>query len=160
LDKFEHGPNYREIKGLDSSSTAGLFTTFAPFRQQAAACAVVTREKRLHTQSLMADAVMPAVQLDIKDYRILKLIMGRRDEKLYAVGRPLASHRMLLLEITMPRPASTEVSVRVLAPLPGLSYDVEFTERLSGEREDNYVLIASLAGANQRAAIHRVRLPN
>lgn len=108
----------------------------------------------------MADAFMPAVQLDIKNYRVLKLIMGRRDEKLYAVGRPLASHRMLLLEITMPRPASTEVSVRELAPLPGLSYDVEFTERLSDEREENYVLIASLAGANQRAAIRRVRLPN
>lgn len=65
---------------------------------------------------------------------------------------------MLLLEIPMPGPNSNEVSVRELAQLPNLSYDAHFTEVLSDEREENYVLIASLASANQRAAIHRIRL--
>lgn len=98
--------------------------------------------------------------MDFKNYRVLKLIMGRRDEKLYAIGKPSASHKMLLLEIVMPGPDSEEVSVQELAQLPNLSYDAHFIERLSDEREENYVLIASLASANQRAAIHRIRLLN
>jgi len=105
----------------------------------------------------MEDNSTPVVQTDIKNYRVLKLMMGWHDEMMFALGRPSASHKMLLLEMTVPRPGAEEVSVRELAQLPGLSYDDEFTVRLSGEQGEKYILVAALVGANQRA-IYRIRL--
>jgi hypothetical protein len=137
---------------------AGLFTTFAPFRQEATTCAVITREKQLHIQNLTEDDPTPAIHKDIRHYQVFKLMRGWHDDKMFALGRPSASHRMLLLEMTVPRSTAEEVSVRELAQLPGLSYNDEFTERVSDEAGEMYVLIAALAGANQHT-IYRVRLP-
>ncbi|KAK0630326.1 hypothetical protein B0T17DRAFT_636267 [Bombardia bombarda] len=146
-----------ESKGLDSSSTAGLFTTFVPFHLEAATCAVVTREKRLHIQNLMPNSSTTAFHKDIKNYRILKLMMEANDEKMLALGTTSANHKLVLFELTVPRSDTDEVCMRELAQLPGLSYNDEFTERLSDGTDEKYVLIAALVAANRRA-IYRVRL--
>ncbi len=120
---------------------------------------MVTREKHLHIQKLADDELTPTIHSDIKNYRVLKLMMGWHDDKMFALGTSSANHKMLLLELTMPRASTDKVSVTELTPLPGLSYEDEFAERLSGEeRGEKYVLIAALTGTNKRA-IYRVRLP-
>lgn len=85
-------------------------------------------------------------------------MMGWNDGKMFALGTTSANQRMLLLEMTVPRGEAEEVCVRELAHLQTLSYHEEFTETLSDEQGEKYVLIASLGGAN-RHAIYRIRLP-
>lgn len=85
-------------------------------------------------------------------------MMGWKDQKMYALGTTSTNQRMLLLEMTVPQSEAEDVCVRELTPLPTLSYDEEFTEMLSDEMGEKYVLIASLAGGN-RHAIYRIRLP-
>ncbi|KAK3693402.1 hypothetical protein B0T22DRAFT_420686 [Podospora appendiculata] len=164
-----------ESRGLDSSSIAGLFTTFTPFRQDASTCAVVTREKRLHIQDLRSsspDSSSPtttpttnaeAIHRDIKNYRVLKLMMSARDDKMYALGTSTASHKVLLLEIAVPTTRRGEgeteggMGIREVAPLVGLSYNDEFVERLAEGpgRSEVYVLVAALVAQNRRA-VYRV----
>ena len=118
----------------------------------------MTREKRLHVQTFSGIDPTRDMQKDIPNYRILKLMMGWHDERLFAVGTISANHRMLLLDISIPRPGeSTPITVHELAQLPGLSYGDEFTERLSDEKGEKYVLIAALGGANRRT-IYRVSI--
>ena len=147
------------IQGLESSSTVGLFTTFAPFFQKPHVCVLVTREKQLHIQSFAQVDNTAAIQADIKNYRVLKLMMGKNDEKIFAVGRRAAHHKMLLLEIVMPAPHTTKISVTELAEIPGLTYSDEFAERVvHGERE-SFVILAALMGANQ-CGIYKITLPS
>ncbi|KAH8697600.1 hypothetical protein BGW36DRAFT_169975 [Talaromyces proteolyticus] len=143
---------------LDTNIAAALFTTFAPFRQQAATCAVVTREKQLYIRNIIENDPSAAIEKKIKNYRVLRLIMGWRDEKILALGTPSASHKMFLLEMTVPRSENDSVSVTELTQIPGLSYDDEFIEMLSDESGEKYVLIAALAGAKQ-STIYKVHLP-
>lgn len=152
-------------QGLDSSSTAGLFTAFAPFRQDPTTCAVVTREKGLHIQKLTPDdtriAIADPVDIhrDIPNYRVRKLLMAWHDDRMFAVGRTSANHKMLLLEMAVPREQTgPHVVIRELAQLPGLSADDEFVVGLSDEEGEQYILVAVLAGVNRRA-IYRIRLP-
>ncbi|KAK3335227.1 kinase-like domain-containing protein [Cercophora scortea] len=172
-----------ESRGLDSSSIAGLFTTFIPFRLDPSTCAVVTRQKRLHIQDLRetetpttdptttttTGAGVEAIHCDIKNYRVLKLMMTSRDDKMYALGTSTASHKILLLEMTVPRRGDVETElggggvggIREVAQLTGLSYNDEFVERLAegkttGEGE-GYVLVAALVAQNRRA-VYRVGL--
>ena len=147
-------------KGFDSSSTVGLFTTFAPFPENAATCALVTREKRLHIQDLKDDDSSPAIHKDIKNYRVLKLMTGWHDGKMFALGRRPANHKILLLEMTVSQAEVWEVSIGELCQLPGLSYGDEFTERLFGDEQGKkYILVAALVGAANQRAIYRVPLP-
>lgn len=83
--------------------------------------------------------------------------MSWDDTKIFAIGTPEASLRMVLLEIKAPRRRETRVSVKEIEQLPGLSYHDDFTEVLSYKREKKYVLIAALMEANQHA-IYKVAL--
>jgi hypothetical protein len=112
----------------------------------------------LHIQKLADGDRTIAINKEIKDYEILRLIMEWHDQKIFALGRASVNQKMLLLELTVPRSETEKVSVKELAQLPTLSYDGEFTGQLSDEKGDKYVLIASIASAN-RHAIYRVRLP-
>ncbi|KAL4905101.1 hypothetical protein BDW74DRAFT_19058 [Aspergillus multicolor] len=144
-----------EPRGLDSSSTARLFTTLAPFHNRPTKCAVVTREKQLHIQDLAADDTTSHIRKDIKHYRVLKLMMGSQDDKLYAVVRHPFNYKMLLVELTVPRSNEDEVCFKELTTLPDLIEDDQFTERLRDATDGKCILLASLVGAGRRA-IHRV----
>ncbi|KAL4783305.1 kinase-like domain-containing protein [Aspergillus varians] len=144
-----------EPRGLDHSSTAKLFTTFAPFHRTPTTCAVVTREKQLHIHDLTAGESTVPIQKDIKNYRVLKLMMGSNDDKLYAVARQSTNYKLVLIEMTVPRSNADELRFKELAHLSDLSSDDQFTTQLSDADGGKYVLIASLVGNGQRA-IRRV----
>jgi hypothetical protein len=139
------------LKGLDSGANVGLFTTFAPLFQQPSRCAVVTKEKRLYIQGLEEANTALAIQVDIKSYRLLKLMTGWDKWKMFAIGRHVASHNMILLEVQLPRPGVGDLSIKELAQFPGLSYNDQFVETLGNIQGEKYVLLAALMSANQRA---------
>ncbi|KAL4749093.1 hypothetical protein BDW72DRAFT_195133 [Aspergillus terricola var. indicus] len=144
-----------EARGADSSSTARLFTTFAPFHKKSTMCVVVTREKQLHIQDLAAEHTTAPIQKDIKQYRLLKLLMNSRDDKLYAVARQPVDYRLLLVEMTLPRSTDDKLHFRELACLPDLAKDDHFIERLLEVEGGGCIFIAALVGSGRRA-IHRV----
>ncbi|KAK3381856.1 hypothetical protein B0H63DRAFT_435372 [Podospora didyma] len=146
-----------ESRGLDNSSSASLLTTFAPFHNDPATCAVITRENCLHIQNLTESEPIPPIHKGLKNYRVLKLIMDWHDDKMFALGTTPLNQRLLLLELTVPRSEAEKVDIRELAQLPGLSHNDEFTVRLSDEAGEKYILVAALVGANRRA-IYRARL--
>ncbi|KAJ5867576.1 hypothetical protein N7534_002129 [Penicillium rubens] len=148
-----------EPQGFESSSTVGLFTTFAPLSQKPHVCVLVTREKQLHIQSLAQLDKTAAIQADIKNYRVLKLMMGKDDEKIFAVGRRAAHHKMLLLEVDMPLPQETKISVTELAEIPGLAYSDDFAERVVHGESESVVILAALMGANQ-CGIYKITVPS
>ncbi|KAJ5923408.1 hypothetical protein N7454_008653 [Penicillium verhagenii] len=146
-----------ELQGFDINTTVGIFTTLAPFNKVSDVCAVVTREDTLHIRSLDPVGPIPSVAADIHTYRVLKLMMGWDDKRLFAVGKKAANHKMLLLEMTMPTPRRKETLIKELAELPGLSDDDEFTERLSFQGDEKFILIAALTNDNRRA-LYRFRI--
>lgn len=85
-------------------------------------------------------------------------MMGESDERMFAVGRRVANHKMLLLEMTMPRPGVNHISVREVAEIPGLAYNYEFTERIFYGQEESYVLLAAIMSGN-RCGIYKIGLP-
>lgn len=107
----------------------------------------------------MKDDNTPAIQADIKNYRVHKLMMGENDERMFAVGKRVANHKMLLLELTMPRPGegAKHVSVKEVAEIPGLAYNDEFTERIFYGQE-SYLLLAAIRSGN-RCGIYKIGLP-
>ncbi|KAJ5994331.1 hypothetical protein N7451_010055 [Penicillium sp. IBT 35674x] len=145
-----------ELQGFDITSTVGIFTTLAPFNKVPDACAVVTREEMLHIRSLDPESRIQSAAADIHTYRVLKLMMGWDDKRLFAVGKRTANHKMLLLEMTMPGRARTTL-IKELAELPGLSDDDEFAVRLSFLGEEKFILLAALTNDNRRA-IYRFRI--
>ncbi|KAJ5836617.1 hypothetical protein N7447_002643 [Penicillium robsamsonii] len=150
-----------EPQGLESSSTVGLFTSFAPCSLRPHVCVLVTREKQLYIQSLAKVDEKDDTQANIKNYRVLKLMMGKNDEKIFAVGRRAAHHKMLLLEIPMPSPKETKaatITVTELAEIPGLTYSDEFAERIVHGEEESVVILAALMGANQ-CGIYKITVP-
>jgi len=78
-------------------------------------------------------------------------------DRLYALGTSSAHQRLLLLELTVPQSLVGNISVREITNLPGLSYNDEFTQRISEETGEKFVLVAALVAPNRRA-IYRVRL--
>ncbi|KAJ5759042.1 hypothetical protein N7520_006198 [Penicillium odoratum] len=161
LQQKQIDPLIIELQGFDINTTVGIFTTLAPFNKVPDACAVVTREEMLHIKSLNPEKLFRSATADIHTYRILKLMMGWDDKRLFAVGKRY--HRMLLLEITMPglrrneTPITKEISITELAELPGLSDDDDFTERLSSQGDEKFILLAALTNDNRRA-IYRFRI--
>jgi hypothetical protein len=115
----------------------------------------VTQENQLHIRSLAVGE--PTTQAEIKGYRVLRLIMGWDDTKLFAIGTPEADSRVVLLEIKVPRGREKQVSIKELEQLPGLSHKANFTEVLSHQRPFKYVLIVAPGKANQHA-IYQVAL--
>ncbi|KAJ5305036.1 uncharacterized protein N7443_004696 [Penicillium atrosanguineum] len=142
-------------KGFDSSSNIGLFTTFAPFRNKPDTFAIITREKQLHIRSLAEEK--SSIQTEIKGYRVLRLLVGWDDTKIFAIGTPEAEHGMVLLEITVPQGRGKHISIKELERLPGLSYNAKFMEVLSHQREFKYVLILAPGRAHQHV-IYQVAL--
>lgn len=94
----------------------------------------------------------------IKNYGVLKLMMGRNDEKMFAVGRRAAHHTMLLLEIDIPATRETKVSVTELAEIPGLAYRDDFAERVVHSETESVVILAALMDAN-RCGIYKITVP-
>ncbi|KAL6231205.1 hypothetical protein BDW75DRAFT_248078 [Aspergillus navahoensis] len=144
-----------EARGADSSSNARLFTTFAPFHKKPTMCAVVTREKQLHIQDLAAEDTTAPIRKDIKHYRLLKVMINSRDDKMYAVARQPVSHRLMLVEMAVPQSAQDELRFKELATLPDLAKDDHFMERLWEVKGGACILIASLVSSGRRA-IHRI----
>lgn len=134
-------------KGFDSRGPVGFFTAFCPWPNNAA-CAVVTREKRIQFSSFIGAGTVD-VQKDIPNYRILKLMMSSRDDRLFALGSTSAKHKILLLELKVPQ-SGGDVTVMELAQLPGLSYGDDFAEMMSDENGEKYFVIAALLGTNRR----------
>ena len=101
-------------------------------------------------QYLTFPGVQPPLHIDkeIANYRILKLMMGRRDDSLFALGCTSAKHKILLLELKVPQ--SGDVSVTELAQLPGLSYGDDLVGMMSDDNDEKYFLIATPLGKNQR----------
>ncbi|KAL2816012.1 hypothetical protein BDW59DRAFT_177472 [Aspergillus cavernicola] len=146
-----------ESQHLDSGSNARLFTTLAPFRQDPATCALIAREKQLYIQNMIVVCPPAPIRKEIKNYRVVKLMIGSNDLKMYALARASASSRLLLLQMTVPQSNDEDISVRELAHLPGLSADDQFTERVWDGDMEKCVLIAALVN-NSKRAIYRVRL--
>ncbi|KAJ5370257.1 uncharacterized protein N7496_006349 [Penicillium cataractarum] len=144
-------------QGFGGGADVGLFTTFAPTYLHPSICAVVTKERRLYIQGLEEANHAAAMQADIKSYRILKLMTGWDKGKMFAIGRHVASHNMILLEVQLPTSGTSGVSIRELAQFTGLSYNDQFTERLGYIQGEKYVLLAALMSANQRA-IYKVQI--
>ncbi|KAL5001031.1 hypothetical protein BDV10DRAFT_25730 [Aspergillus recurvatus] len=144
-----------EARGADSSSTARLFTTFAPFHKKPTMCAIVTREKQLHIQDLAAQDITASIRKDIKHYRLLKLMINSRDDRLYAIARQPVNYRLLLVEITIPKSTEDELCFKELVCVPDLAKDDHFMERLWEVKGGGCILIASLVSSGRRA-IHRI----
>ncbi|KAL2812741.1 kinase-like domain-containing protein [Aspergillus granulosus] len=144
---------YLDSRGLDS--TARLLTTFTPFHRETATCAVVTRERELYIHDMAADNLATPIRKDIKNYRVLKLMMATSDDKMFALARKSANHRMILLEMKVPRSRSDELCVRELVYLPHLSEDDQLTEMLYDIDGEKSIIIAVLLGSGRRA-IYRV----
>ena len=126
--------------------------------QQPSKCAVVTKERRLYVEDLKEVSSGRSCQADIKNYRILKLMTGWSKKKMLAVGRNVASHNMILLEVELPVSEFSKVSIKQLAQFPGVSYNDRFVVQTRGEaNEDKYVVLAALMSANQRA-IYKVKI--
>ncbi|KAL3456860.1 kinase-like domain-containing protein [Aspergillus heterothallicus] len=142
-----------DSRGLDS--TARLLTTFAPFHQKAAACTIVTRERQLHIHDMTAENPAILIQKEIKNYRVLKLMMAINDDKMYALARKSGNHRIMVLEMKVPGTQGDELCARELADLPDLSEDDEMTERLHENEGEKFITIAALVGKGRRA-IYRV----
>ncbi|KAK1752733.1 kinase-like domain-containing protein [Echria macrotheca] len=145
-----------ESKGFDSSSTAGLFTTFAPLRKESATCAIVMREKRLNIQGLAREDPGARIDKDIKHCRVLRLLIDP-DDRIFALGTALAHHKLLLMELMGVRSPEGDISTRIISLLPGLDHSDQFTQRIVTEAGEKYVLVAALVGPNRRA-IYRVQL--
>ncbi|KAJ5721251.1 uncharacterized protein N7483_009185 [Penicillium malachiteum] len=139
-----------ESKDVDHTSNVGLFTTFSPFYPDLNTCIVVTREKKLHIQSLSLQNKMTSFQHDIKDYRVLRIMVSQKYGKILAVGRPQASHKILLLELKWSQKETHRsrgkgvLHVEELTSLPGLLSEYAFKERLCETNDESIVLIASL----------------
>ncbi|KAJ9486654.1 hypothetical protein VN97_g6672 [Penicillium thymicola] len=147
-----------EPQGLGSNNNVSLFTTFAPFSQRPHVCALVTREKELHIHNLSQVENTAPILAYIKNYGVLKLMMGPNDEKMFAVGRRAAHHTMLLLEIDIPATRETKVSVTELAEIPGLAYRDDFAERVVHSETESVVILAALMDAN-RCGIYKITVP-
>jgi hypothetical protein len=154
---YQLNTNCQCVQGPDSSSSACLFTTFAPFRQKPTTCAIITREKQLHIHDMMVDNLVTPIRKDIKNYRVLKLMMDWDDNRMFALGRPSGSNRMHVLQINVPGSQDDEITITELAQIPGLSEGDQFTEKLSDGGGEKYLLITALAGPNQ-CCIYRVGL--
>ncbi|KAJ6007839.1 hypothetical protein N7540_011815 [Penicillium herquei] len=147
-----------ESKDVDHTSNVGLFTTFSPFYPDMNTCIVITREKKLHIQSLALQNKMTSFQDDIKDYRVLRIMVSQKYGKILAVGRPQASHKMLLLELKWSQKRGKGViHVEELTSLPGLLSEYAFKERLCETDEESIVLIASLT-ADPYRAMYRINV--
>ncbi|KAJ5633582.1 hypothetical protein N7528_001424 [Penicillium herquei] len=152
-----------ESQDVDHTSNVGLFTTFSPSYPDMNTCIVVTREKKLHIQSLSRQNKMTSFQTDIKDYRVLRIMVSQKYGKILAVGRPQASHKMLLLELKWSQKESQKsrgkgvVHVEELTSLPGLVSEYAFKERLCETDEESIVLIASLT-ADPHRAMYRINV--
>ncbi|KAL2841864.1 kinase-like domain-containing protein [Aspergillus pseudoustus] len=140
-----------DSRGLDS--TARLLTTFAPFYRKIATCAVVTRERELYIHDMATESPTIPIRKDIKNYRVLKLMMATSDDKIFSLARKSANHRMMLIEMKVPRSGSDELCVRELAYLPSLSEDDQLTERLYDIDGEKGVIIAALVGKGRRAIL-------
>ncbi|KAL4927346.1 protein kinase family protein [Aspergillus undulatus] len=146
-----------EARGLETGNTARLFTALAPFHAEPTLCTLVTREKRLHIHNMAAKPSFKPIQQDIKNYRVLKLLAGLKDDKLYAVARQSANHRMLLVVMTVPRSNTDVLQITELAQLGGISEDDPFTVRIRDTDSQTSLLISAVVGS-ARPAIHKVEL--
>ncbi|KAJ5107215.1 hypothetical protein N7456_003890 [Penicillium angulare] len=158
---------------VDHSVIVDLFTTFSPFHRHPDACALVTSERKLHIQTFnekqQADIATPGpCQCDIGKYRVLRIMTTRKTGHILAIGRPVASHKMLLLSLKILRsPQSSNrdgfVDVVELASIPGLSSEHKFKERLCEEEDEIIILLScltaltSLAGKTLRS-IYRISI--
>jgi hypothetical protein len=88
---------------------------------------------------------------------VIKLITGQNDEVMFAVGRQVGVHKMLLLEVIMPQEEATDISVKEIAALPNLSHHCEFTARIVSDHDGSHLLLAALLDANE-CGIYKVRL--
>ncbi|KAL4959995.1 kinase-like domain-containing protein [Aspergillus stella-maris] len=146
-----------ETKGLDSSSSARLLTDFAPLHQNVTTCAIITREKQLHIHDLAATSIVKSIQLDIKTYRVRKLLIRLEDDTLYAVAGQSANSRMVLVRMTVPHSNTDDNRPTEIAQLEDFSEDDPFTMRLSEMSGLKSVLISSVVGAG-RPAIRKIEI--
>lgn len=100
---------------------------------------------------------MPSVEADIHNYRILTLMMGWDGKRLFAIGKKLASHKIILLQMKIPAKANKGVEVTELAAFPDLSDDDDFTVKLSSGGNEKFVLLAARIERDQRA-IYKIRI--
>lgn len=83
-------------------------------------------------------------------------MVNKKDDKLLAFGTKRASHRIILLEISMPN-TKDPVGLKELVQLSGLSDYDEFTVRLVDVEANRHILVAALVEGN-RYAIHKIIL--
>ncbi|KAJ5980172.1 hypothetical protein N7481_007470 [Penicillium waksmanii] len=141
-----------ESAGLDhSGANVGIFTTFAPIYQLFDTCAIITKQNRLYIQSLDEADSSLAIQAQIKNYRILKLMTGWNQGRMFAIGRHVSGHTLILLEVNLHQPQVGDVFIQELARLPGLAYGDQFVATLGRIQGGKYLLLAALMSANQRA---------
>lgn len=144
--------NNSTIKGLDhSGANVGIFTTFAPIYELFDTCAIITKQNRLYIQSLDEADSSFAVQAQIKNYRILKLMTGWNQGRMFAIGRHVSGHTLILLEVNLHQSQAGGVFIKELARLPGLVYGDQFVATLGHIQGGKYLLLAALMSANQRA---------
>ncbi|KAL4951067.1 kinase-like domain-containing protein [Aspergillus filifer] len=146
-----------ESRGLDSSSSARLFTDFAAFHQNVTTCAIITREKQLHIHDLAANSIVESIQSDIKNYRVRKLLISLQDDRLYAVARQSANSRMVLVSMTVPHSNTDDTRPTEIAQLEDFSEDDPFTMKLSEISVPKSVLISSVVGTG-RPAIRKIEI--
>ncbi|CAI0645367.1 unnamed protein product [Colletotrichum noveboracense] len=88
-------------QGLDSN-TAPLFTALSELHSETS-CVVVSRERHLYKldfPNALGRARPSQLHKIIDKYRILKIMVNKKDDKLLAFGTKRASHRIILLEIS------------------------------------------------------------
>lgn len=135
-----------------------FFTAFCPFSTDTA-CAVVTHEKRLLIQTFHRTDKPSDFQMNISNYRVLKLMVSSDDSKIYVLGTESASQEVLLLRMTMPRNVADK-QVEKLDTLSGLSYSDDFTARFFDQGEGSFVLVASLLVArNNSRTVYKIKIP-
>ncbi|KAH7304292.1 hypothetical protein B0I35DRAFT_151995 [Stachybotrys elegans] len=140
-----------------SSNAVSFLTSLAPFHGEKA-CVIVTREKLIQVQTLSNSDPTRDVLMDIANYRILRLMMCRHNDKLLALGTSSVSRRLLLLKMNVPRHGQ-DLSIEEVVQMPDLLYGEDVTERLVETGDETLVLITTLAGGSgTRNSIIKVSL--
>ncbi|KAL4945255.1 hypothetical protein BDV06DRAFT_45168 [Aspergillus oleicola] len=146
-----------EARDLDSSSSARLFTAFAPFHRNATTCAIVTREKQLHIHDMAVNNNTDSIQVDIKNYRVMKLLIDLEDDRLYAVARQSANYRVVLVRMTIPRSNADDIRPTEIAQLEDFSEDDPFTMRITETGRQTSLLISSVVSSG-RPAVRKIEI--
>ncbi|KAI9149653.1 Arginine permease CAN1 [Paramyrothecium foliicola] len=116
------------FQGSDGGSNAvPFFTSLAVFHGEKT-CVLVTREKLVHVISAKDNDTERDIQEKVANYRVLRLMIDRKNSRLFAIAATSVSNKLLLAEMNVPSPGK-KISFKEISKIPGLAYGDSFAAR-------------------------------